>query len=110
MKFLAFDEAVNDIKEAEHLSKVSGTLENHLSMTQSGMVQTFAMALLVNHYEYQPSKLEVMPSENEDVVQFLIVLTKPEEDSCYFIGNFNTTVHQIQLKDYIGGDIGGTFG
>lgn len=106
----AFDDAINAIKKAEHLSNVSGTLENHLSMSQNGMVQTFAMALLVNQYEYQSSKLEVMPSENEDVVQFLIVLTKKGEDNCYFVGNFNTTVNQIQLKAYVGGNIGGTFG
>lgn len=106
----AFEEAINAIKKAEHLSNVSGTLENHLSMSQDGMVQTFAMALLVNQYEYQSSKLEVMPSENEDVVQFLIVLTKKGEDNCYFVGNFNTTVNQIQLKAYVGGNIGGSFG
>lgn len=106
----AFEEAINVIKKAEHLSNVSGTLENHLSMSQDGMVQTFAMALLVNQYEYQSSKLEVMPSENEDVVQFLIVLTKKGEDNCYFVGNFNTTVNQIQLKAYVGGNIGGSFG
>lgn len=106
----AFEEAINAIKKAEHLSNVSGTLENHLSMSQDGMVQTFAMALLVNQYEYQSSNLEVMPSENEDVVQFLIVLTKKGEDNCYFVGNFNTTVNQIQLKAYVGGNIGGSFG
>ncbi|HEM3667489.1 TPA: hypothetical protein U1C81_001257 [Streptococcus suis] len=106
----AFDETVTAIKQAGHLSKVSGTIDNHLSMSQSGMVSTFAMAILVNNYEYQSSKLEVMPSENEDVVQFLIVLTKTGEDSCYFVGNFNTTVNQIQLKAYVGGNIGGTFG
>lgn len=106
----AFDEATNAIKKADHLSNVRGTLENHLSMSQDGMVQTFAMALLVNQYEYQSDKLEVMPSENEDVVQFLIVLTKKGEDNCYFVGNFNTTVNQIQLKAYVGGNIGGSFG
>lgn len=106
----AFDEAIGDIKKSGHLSKVKGTLENHLSMSQAGMVQTLAMVLLVNNYEYQSSKLEVMPSENEDVVQFLIVLTKDREDNCYFVGNFNTTVNQIQLKAYVGGNIGGTYG
>lgn len=106
----AFDEAIGDIKKSGHLSKVKGTLENHLSMSQAGMVQTLAMVLLVNDYEYQSSKLEVMPSENEDVVQFLIVLTKDGEDNCYFVGNFNTTVNQIQLKAYVGGNIGGTYG
>ena len=106
----AFVEAINDIKKTGHLSNVKATLENHLSMSQSAMVQTFAMVILVNGYEYQSSKLEVMPSENEDVVQFLIVLTKNGEDNCYFVGNFNTTVNQIQLKAYVGGNIGGTYG
>lgn len=108
--FKAFEEAISDIKKAGHLSKINGTLENHLSMSQAGMVQTFAMVLLENNYEYQPSKLEVTQSENDDVVQFLIILTKNGEDNCYFVGNFNTTVNQIQLKSYVGGNIGGAFG
>lgn len=106
----SFDEAINSIKEAKHLTEVKGTIENHLSMSQDGMVQTLAMAILVNEYSYQASKLEVTPSENDDVVQFLIVLTKEGEENCYFVGNFNTTVQQIQLITYIGGNIGGTFG
>lgn len=106
----SFDETINSIKEAKHLTEVKGTIENHLSMSQDGMIQTLAMAILVNQYSYQVSKLEVTPSENDDVVQFLIVLTKEGEDNCYFVGNFNTTVHQIQLISYIGGNIGGTFG
>lgn len=106
----AFDEAIKAIQQANHLTEVKGTLDNHLSMSQDGMIQTLAMAILVNQYSYQSSKLEVMPSENEDVVQFLLVLTKPGEDSCYFVGNFNTTVSQIQLKAYVAGNIGGTFG
>ena len=106
----SFDEAMTAIRQAGHLTEVKGTLDNHLSMSQSSMIQTLAMALLVNQYSYQPSQLEVMKSDNEDVVQFLIVLTKAGEDNCYFVGNFNTTVNQIQLKNYVGGNIGGTFG
>ncbi|HGI3061021.1 TPA: hypothetical protein ACJR96_001836 [Streptococcus agalactiae] len=106
----AFEEAIKAIQQANHLTEVKGTLDNHLSMSQDGMIQTLAMAILVNQYSYQTSKLEVTKSDNEDVVQFLIVLTKDGEDSCYFVGNFNTTVNQIQLKAYVGGNIGGTFG
>lgn len=106
----AFDEAIKAIQQANHLTEVKGTLDNHLSMSQDGMIQTLAMAILVNQYSYQSSKLEVTKSDNEDVIQFLIVLTKDGEDSCYFVGNFNTTVDQIQLKAYVGGNIGGTFG
>ncbi|AXQ78585.1 hypothetical protein DDV21_005570 [Streptococcus chenjunshii] len=106
----SFDEAMKAISQASHLTEVKGTIENHLSMSQDGMIQTLAMAILVNDYKYQPSQLEVTKSENDDVVQFLIVLTKENEDNCYFIGNFNTTVNQIQLKAYVGGNIGATFG
>lgn len=106
----AFEEAIKAIQQANHLTEVKGTLDNHLSMSQDGMIQTLAMAILVNQYSYQYSKLEVTKSDNEDVIQFLIVLTKDGEDSCYFVGNFNTTVDQIQLKAYVGGNIGGTFG
>lgn len=105
-----FEEAIKAIHQANHLTEVKGTLENHLSMSQDGMIQTLAMAILVNQYTYQSSKLEVTRSDNDDVVQFLIVLTKDGEDNCYFVGNFNTTVNQIQLKSYVGGHIGGTFG
>lgn len=106
----AFEEAVEDIKKTNVLSKVQGTIENHLSMTSNAMVQTFAMAILTNQYDFQPKQLEVMPTESEDVIQFLVVLTKGGEENSYFIGNFNTTVQQIQLKAYVGGNIGGTYG
>ena len=106
----AFEEAVADIKKTKFLPNVKGTIENHLSMTQNAMVQTFAMALLTNQYDFQPKQLEVMPTESDDVIQFLIVLTKNGEENSYFVGNFNTTVQQIQLKAYVGGNIGGTYG
>lgn len=106
----SFDEAMTAIRQAGTLTELKGTLDNHLSMSQESMIQTLAMALLVNQYSYQPSQLEVMKSDNDDVVQFLIVLAKVGEDNCYFVGNFNTTVNQIQLKNYVGGNIGGTFG
>ena len=106
----AFEEAVEDIKKTNVLSKVQGTIENHLSMTPNAMVQTFAMAILTNQYDFQPEQLEVMPTESDDVIQFLVVLTKNGEENSYFVGNFNTTVQQIQLKAYVGGNIGGTYG
>lgn len=106
----AFEEAVADIKKTNFLPNVKGTIENHLSMTQNAMVQTFAMAILTNQYDFQPKQLEVMPTESEDVIQFLVVLTKGGEENSFFIGNFNTTVQQIQLKAYVGGNIGGTYG
>ena len=106
----AFEEAVEDIKKTNVLSKVQGTIENHLSMTPNAMIQTFAMAILTNQYDFQPKQLEVMPTESDDVIQFLVVLTKNGEENSYFVGNFNTTVQQIQLKAYVGGNIGGTYG
>ena len=106
----AFDVAISAINEAGQVPNIKGTYDNQMMMTSSAMVQTFAMALLVNHYQYQENQLEVTQAENDDVVQFLVVLTKENEDNCYFIGNFNTTVNQIQLKVYVGGNIGATFG
>ena len=106
----AFEDAVADIKKTKFLPNVKGTIENHLSMTQNAMVQTFAMAILTNQYDFQSEQLEVMPTESDDVIQFLIVLTKNGEENSYFVGNFNTTVQQIQLKAYVGGNIGGTYG
>ncbi len=106
----SFRIALASIHQVGNLSEVKSTYENHLSMTQEAMTQTFAMALLINNYTYQETKLEVTQSDNEDVVQFLVTLTKNGEENCYFVGNFNTSVQQIQLKAYIGGNIGGTFG
>ena len=106
----AFDVAISAINEAGQVPNLKGTYDNQLMMTSEAMVQTFAMALLVNHYQYQGNQLEVTKAKNDDVVQFLVVLTKENEDNCYFIGNFNTTVNQIQLKAYVGGNIGATFG
>ncbi|WP_074656730.1 hypothetical protein [Streptococcus gallolyticus] len=106
----AFNAAIAAIQEAQQVPNVTGTYENHLMMTSDAMAQTFAMALLINQYAYQESQLEVTTADNDDVVQFLVVLTKENEDNCYFIGNFNTTVNQIQLKAYVGGNIGATFG
>ncbi|WP_270538003.1 hypothetical protein [Streptococcus anginosus] len=102
--------AVDAIIKAKSLSEVKATYENHLAMSQGGMIQTFAMAILVNRYQYQSSQIEVMKSDNDDVVQVIIPLVKEGEEKCYFIANFNTTVKQIQLTSYIGGRIGGTYG
>lgn len=102
--------AVDAIIKAKNLSEVKTSYENHLAMSQDGMVQTFAMVILVNQYQYHSSQLEVMKSDNEDVVQVIIPLVKEGEEKCYFIANFNTTVKQIQLTSYIGGRIGGTYG
>lgn len=77
----SFDEAMTAIRQTGSLTELKGTLDNHLSMSQESMIQTLAMALLVNQYSYQPSQLEVMKSDNDDVVQFLIVLTKIGEDN-----------------------------
>lgn len=98
------------IDSDKQVPNIEGTYDNQMMMTSSAMVQTFAMALLVNHYQYQENQLEVTQAENDDVVQFLVVLTKENEDNCYFVGNFNTTVNQIQLKAYVGGNVGAAFG
>lgn len=103
-------EALDTIKGSKKVTDVKGTYENHLSMTENPMIQTAAIAFLINHYNYQVNKIEILKSNSEDVVQILIPLTKDNADSVYFVGNYNLTVKQLQISDYVGGPIGATFG
>ena len=106
----ALTKAIEYIQKTENFSDIKGSYENHMMMTDPAMVSTFAMPLKFNQYQYDSSKLEVLQSDNEDVVQFLLVYSKNGADNCFFIGNFNTTVQQLQITNYQGGTIGGTFG
>ena len=106
----AIEIAVAAMKEDQKVAEVKGTYENRLSMTQNAMVQTFGMAFKINGYQYDASQLEVLKSNSSDVVQFILVLKKEGQENCYFIGNFNTSVQQLQLERYIGGRLGATYG
>ena len=106
----AVEIAVAAMKEDQKVAEVKGTYENRLSMTQNAMVQTFGMAFKINGYQYDASQLEVLKSNSSDVVQFILVLKKEGQENCYFIGNFNTSVQQLQLERYIGGRLGATYG
>jgi hypothetical protein len=106
----AIEIAVAAMKEDQKVAEVKGTYENRLSMTQNAMVQTFGMAFKINGYQYDASQLEVLKSNSSDVVQFILVLKKEGQENCYFIGNFNTSVQQLQLERYIGGRLGAAYG
>lgn len=106
----AIEIAVAAMKEDQKVAEVKGTYENRLSMTQNAMVQTFGMAFKINGYQYDASQLEVLKSNSSDVVQFILVLKKEGQENCYFIGNFNTSVQQLQIERYIGGQLGATYG
>lgn len=106
----AVEIAVAAMKEDQKVAEVKGTYENRLSMTQNAMVQTFGMAFKINGYQYDASQLEVLKSNSSDVVQFILVLKKEGQENCYFIGNFNTSVQQLQIERYIGGQLGATYG
>lgn len=98
------------VSSAKNVSDVTGTVENHLSMTSQAMLETVGIAFLVNHYQVDQESLLVTPSKAEDVLQFLVVLKKENSPNAYLIGNWNKTVDQLQIVQIIGGDIGATYG
>lgn len=103
-------QGLQTLASAKSVSDVTGTVDNHLSMTSQAMLETVGIAFLVNHYQVDQASLVVTPSKSEDVLQFLVVLTKENSPNAYLIGNWNKTVDQLQLVQLIGGDIGATYG
>lgn len=104
------DSALTFIQEHDQITEMSGNLENHLSMSDTAMIQTIWIAIHVNNYLYQSSQLEVLKSDSDDVVQVLLVFTKDDDETLYVLGNVNTTVGQFQLTTTVGGTIGATYG
>lgn len=98
------------VSSAKSVSAVTGTVDNHLNMTSQAMLETVGIAFLVNHYQVDQASLLVTPSKTEDVLQFLVILTKENTPNAYLIGNWNKTVDQFQIVQIIGGDIGATYG
>lgn len=103
-------QGLQTLTAAQTVSDVTGTVENHLSMTSQAMLETVGIAFLVNHYQVDQESLLVTPSKAEDVLQFLVVLKKENSPNAYLIGNWNKTVDQLQIVQIIGGDIGATYG
>ena len=104
------ESALSTIQKSKKVTDTTGTYDNHLSMTDNPMIQTVAIAMLINHYTYQADRIEILESDSDDVVQVLIPLTKQGADNVCFVANYNLTVQQLQIADYVGGPIGGTFG
>lgn len=102
--------AMDFITSHNNIDDMKGSLENHLYMSQNPMIQTVWIAIHSNGYSYDPSQLEVLKSDNSDVVQLLMVFKKDGANKVYFTANYNTTVNQIQVTRYFGGPIGATYG
>ena len=102
--------ALDFITSHANLDDMTPTLDNHLYISEAPMIQSVWIAIHANHYTFQPSQLEVLKSNSDDVVQVLLTLTKTGADNVYVIGNFNTTVKQLQITQYFGGRIGATYG
>ncbi|ESR08741.1 signal peptide protein, partial [Streptococcus iniae IUSA1] len=86
------DSALKTIQKSKKVTDTKGTYDNHLSMSDNPMIQTVAIAMLINHYSYQKDKIEILESNSDDVVQVLIPMTKQGADSVYFVANYNLTV------------------
>ena len=102
--------ALDFITSHANLDDMTPTLDNHLYISEAPMIQSVWIAIHANYYTFQPSQLEVLKSNSDDVVQVLLTLTKTGADNVYVIGNFNTTVKQLQITQYFGGRIGATYG
>lgn len=98
------------VEKEENAGMVEGTFDNHLSMTDNPMTQSFAMALIINKYKVDVDHIEVYKSLNSDVVQFVCPLIADGKETSYWAGNLNVLAEQVQLVSYHGGEIGGTFG
>lgn len=102
--------AMDFITSHNNIDDMKGSLENHLYMSENPMIQTVWIAIHSNGYSYDSSQLEVLKSDNSDVVQLLMVFKKDGANKVYFTANYNTTVNQIQVTRYFGGPIGATYG
>ena len=80
--------------------------ENRLAMTHSSMVNTLAMAVAFNHFDYQ--EVKVFMSPDKDVYQFTLHTVDQSGHDLFFTGFYSQG--QLRLTEYTGGPIGGTFG
>ena len=50
-----------------------------------------------------------MNQKSSGVVQFIVKSTK-KDDSIFWVGNYFTSEHQVDIKRYYGGHVGKAFG
>ena len=74
------------------------------------MIIAFAVALQQNEYDVNVDDIEVYEAKAADAVQFIVKSTKKDADSIFWVGNYNTFAHQVDIKRYYGGHVGKAFG
>ncbi|MGT2930175.1 hypothetical protein ACVR1G_08120 [Streptococcus dentasini] len=105
----AIKDALNYLSSVEGLSKVEPSTDHHLGMTSGVNLTQLAMVVKANGYHFET--VEVSKSDNKDVVQFIVTLTKSGEDNVYFAGNYNIAADQLAFSQFSGGsNLGGFYG
>lgn len=103
------------VAQDEAISKkmdLKPSVESHLSLTHSSMVDTFSMAINVNNYRYDTIEVFTHKDSNNPkdnhTYQFIATF-KSQGKSDWFISGYYID-GQIRLTEYSGGEIGATFG
>jgi len=105
----AFKVVIKECRRAKDL-EFNYTIENHLIMAKRDMIVSFAVALQQNEYDVNVDDIEVYESKSSGVVQFIVKSTKKDADSIFWVGNYFTSEHQVDIKRYYGGHVGKAFG
>ena len=105
----AFKVVIKECKRPQDL-EIDYSIENHLKMATHDMIIAFAVSFQQNGYDVNIDDIEVYESKSSGVVQFIVKSTKKDADSIFWIGNYFTSEHQVDIKHYYGGHVGKAFG
>lgn len=105
----AFKVVIKECKTANIL-EIDFSHEKHLKMATHDMIMSFAVALQQNEYDVNVDDIEVYESKSSGVVQYIVKSTKKGEDSIFWVGNYYTSEHQVDIRRYYGGHVGKAFG
>lgn len=105
----AFKVVIKECKTANIL-EIDFSHEKHLKMATHDMIMSLAVALQQNEYDVNVDDIEVYESKSSGVVQYIVKSTKKGEDSIFWVGNYYTSEHQVDIRRYYGGHVGKAFG
>ena len=105
----AFKVVIKECKRAHDL-EFGYSHENHLKMATHDMIIAFAVSFQQNGYDVNVDDIEVYESKSSGVVQFIVKSTKKDAASIFWVGNYFTSEHQVDIKRYYGGHVGKAFG
>lgn len=105
----AFKVVIKECKRPHDL-EIDYSIENHLKMATHDMIIAFAVSFQQNEYDVNVDDIEVYESKSSGVVQFIVKSTKKDADSIFWVGNYFTSEHQVDIKRYYGGHVGKAFG